>query len=116
MASTQQTGQAIVLGGSIAGLLAARVLSDHCTTVTLVERDRFPSGTEERKGVPQAKHIHTLLTRGHDILLHYFPDLDGALLAGGATLGDAAASYRSYRFGRYWPRFQSGLAANFQSR
>lgn len=116
MASTQQGGQAIVLGGSIAGLLAARVLSEHYAAVTLIERDLFPAGAQERKGVPQAKHIHTLLTRGHDILLRFFPDLDDVLLSGGATLGDAAASYRSYRFGKYWPRFQSGLAANFQSR
>ena len=116
MASIHPQGEAIVLGGSIAGLLAARVLSDHCAQVTLVERDHFPDGVEERKGVPQGKHIHTLLTRGHDILLHYFPDLDDALLADGATLGDAAESYRNYRFGKYWPRFHSGLAANFQSR
>ncbi len=37
----------------MAGLLAARVLSDHFGRVTIVERDRFPEGVENRKGVPQ---------------------------------------------------------------
>lgn len=33
---------AIVLGGSMAGLLAARVLSDFFERVTLIERDQLP--------------------------------------------------------------------------
>jgi hypothetical protein len=32
---------AVVVGGSMAGMLAARVLSDHFDDVTLLERDRF---------------------------------------------------------------------------
>src|SRR5581483_10855914 len=47
-----QTGKhAIVIGGSMAGLLAARVLSDHFDQVTILDRDRFPEGPEVRKGV-----------------------------------------------------------------
>ncbi len=38
--------QTVVIGGSMAGLLAARVLADHFERVTLVERDRFPEGPE----------------------------------------------------------------------
>jgi glycine/D-amino acid oxidase-like deaminating enzyme len=34
-------GHAAVLGGSIAGLLAVRVLSDHSGRVTLIERDKL---------------------------------------------------------------------------
>ena len=60
----RSTRQAIVMGGSMAGLLAARVLSDHFDHVTVIERDRFPEGPEHRKGVPQGRHFHILLKRG----------------------------------------------------
>jgi hypothetical protein len=39
----------------MAGLLAARVLSDFYEAVTLVERDRLPDGAEQRRGVPQGR-------------------------------------------------------------
>lgn len=61
--SNKSGAHAIVMGGSIAGLLAARVLSDHFDKVTLVERDRFPDGVETRKGVPQGRPTHGLLNR-----------------------------------------------------
>jgi len=32
-------GQAVVLGGSVAGLLAARILADHAESVVIVDRD-----------------------------------------------------------------------------
>lgn len=55
---------AVVLGGSIAGLLAAHVLSRHFERVTLIERDAFPAGDEPRKGVPQSYQLHGLLAGG----------------------------------------------------
>jgi len=55
---------AVVLGGSLAGLLAARVLSDHFEHVTLIERDVYPETPETRRGIPQANHVHGLLLRG----------------------------------------------------
>ena len=54
---------AVVLGGSLAGLLAARVLADHFDRVTLIERDASPETSEVRKGIPQANHVHGLLLR-----------------------------------------------------
>src|SRR5207245_6083691 len=76
---------AIVIGGSIAGLLAARVLSDHFARVTLIERDRLPCGAEHRRGVPQGRQAHVLLAKGLEIVSELFPDLVPALCAGGAT-------------------------------
>ena len=67
--------QAVVLGASMAGLLAARVLSDHFAAVTLVERDRLPEGFEDRRGVPQGRHVHGLLASGQAILRQLFPGL-----------------------------------------
>lgn len=45
----------------MAGLLAARVLSDYYEQVTIVERDIFPQGAALRRGLPQARHTHRLL-------------------------------------------------------
>ena len=36
------TPRAVVLGASLAGLLAARVLSEHFTEVVMLERDELP--------------------------------------------------------------------------
>ncbi|MGH9962867.1 MAG: hypothetical protein ACREBC_38080, partial [Pyrinomonadaceae bacterium] len=64
---------ALVLGGSLAGLLAARVLCDHFDRVTVVERDVFPNAATPRRGVPQANHVHALMPRGRQILEKLFP-------------------------------------------
>jgi glycine/D-amino acid oxidase-like deaminating enzyme len=53
--SAGTTGHAVVIDASMAGLLAARVLSDRFERVTIVERDRLPDGAEARRGVPQGR-------------------------------------------------------------
>jgi len=75
---------AVVIGGSMAGLLAARVLAAHFRRVTIVERDSFPDFPEFRKGVPQSRHVHVLLGRGQQLLEHFFPGLLAELAAAGA--------------------------------
>jgi 2-polyprenyl-6-methoxyphenol hydroxylase-like FAD-dependent oxidoreductase len=77
-------GRAIVIGGSMAGLLAARVLAAHFDRVTIVERDSFPERPAFRKGVPQSRHVHVLLGRGQQLLEHFFPGLLAELAARGA--------------------------------
>jgi 2-polyprenyl-6-methoxyphenol hydroxylase-like FAD-dependent oxidoreductase len=79
------TNRAVVIGGSLAGLLAARALRDHVDEVVLVDRDTFPAGAEPRKGVPQARHLHLLLVRGAQILDELLPGLTGELAAAGAV-------------------------------
>lgn len=81
---------AVVLGGSLAGLLAARVLSDHFEQVTLIERDAYPETTAARKGVPQANHVHGLLVRGRRILEELFPGVQDEMIAAGAPVVDIA--------------------------
>jgi 2-polyprenyl-6-methoxyphenol hydroxylase-like FAD-dependent oxidoreductase len=75
---------AVVLGASMAGLLAARVLADVFDRVTLVERDRLPATPDNRRGVPQGRHIHTLLPGGADIVDDLFPGLLNELIQAGA--------------------------------
>ncbi|MBV9580368.1 MAG: hypothetical protein JO057_17415 [Chloroflexi bacterium] len=84
-----RTGQrAVVLGASVAGSLAARVLCDSFEEVVIVERDRLPENAEFRKGVPQSRHIHVLLVRGAQILERLFPGITTALASEGAQLLD----------------------------
>src|SRR4051794_11145668 len=52
--------RAVVIGASIAGLCAARVLSDFYDEVTLYERDDLPDGPANRAAVPQGRHVHLL--------------------------------------------------------
>ena len=81
-------GHAVVLGASIGGLLAARVLSDFFRTVTVVERDALPEDPSNRRGVPQGRHGHALMRRGSQIIAELFPGLLDDLRAGGAPVWD----------------------------
>ena len=76
--------RAVVIGGGIAGLLAARVLAEHFDRVTVVERDRPPLGPEFRPGVPQSRHVHALFVRGRILLERLFPGFGAELAAAGA--------------------------------
>jgi flavin-dependent dehydrogenase len=77
--------QAVVIGGSVAGLMAARVLSPHFGRVTVIERDTVAAVAEERRGVPQAGHIHALLLAGEQVLSSLYPGFADGLLHAGAV-------------------------------
>jgi len=80
--------RALVVGGSIAGLLAARVLSDHAGEVVVVDRDDLAGGDGERQGVQQGRHVHGLLTRGLAEMERLFPDITAELAADGGEIAD----------------------------
>jgi 2-polyprenyl-6-methoxyphenol hydroxylase-like FAD-dependent oxidoreductase len=100
----------------MAGLLAARVLADFFDQVTLIERDALPKGAENRKGVPQGRHLHALLTRGEQILSRLFPGLPDELEQGGATRCDIPGDVLWYQYGGYKLRFESGITVLSMSR
>jgi 2-polyprenyl-6-methoxyphenol hydroxylase-like FAD-dependent oxidoreductase len=93
----------------MAGLLAARVLSDHFGRVTIVERDRFPEEPSFRKGVPQSRHVHVLMSRGRQILERLFPGLEESLLEAGAELLDSAEDLEFLTPAGFGPRFRSEI-------
>lgn len=76
--------RAVVVGGGIAGLVAARILAGHFAQVTIVERDLLPDLPDFRPGVPQAYHAHTILPQGQAMLEQLFPGLAEQLMAKGA--------------------------------
>ena len=90
---------AVVLGASMSGLLAARVLSDFYRSVTVVDRDVLPTDTAQRRGVPQGRHAHALWARGSQILEHLFPGFLAELVANGCPVyddGDLSKFYVSF--------------------
>jgi 2-polyprenyl-6-methoxyphenol hydroxylase-like FAD-dependent oxidoreductase len=106
---------AVVIGGSMAGLLAARVLSDHFEQVTLIERDRLIRDADPRKGVPQGRHVHGLLARGAVIMGEYFPDLFRNLAQDGAILVRLEDVHWN-QLGVWMAPVRSPVKALFQSR
>jgi 2-polyprenyl-6-methoxyphenol hydroxylase-like FAD-dependent oxidoreductase len=97
-----ETHHAIVIGGSMAGLLAARVLSEHFERVTIIERDPLIDDAQPRKGVPQGRHVHGLLASGATVLREYFPDLLATLIQDGAvpvSISDLRRYQLGYRVG-----------------
>ncbi|QGV76895.1 FAD-dependent oxidoreductase [Streptomyces ficellus] len=90
--------RAVVLGGSIAGLLAARVLSDHAEDVVVVEPDA-PDEEGGGRGAPHRGQLHALLSMGQTQLERWFPDFTQELLRSGARLGTGGA-VRFYVDGR----------------
>ena len=88
--------QALVLGGSMAGLLAARALSDFYDTVTVVERDELQEGSVARRGVPQGRQTHGLLLRGAQALEELLPGILDELVADGACVFDGQDLSRLY--------------------
>lgn len=91
---------AVVLGASMGGLSAARVLADHYETVTVVERDVLPHSSANRRGVPQGRHGHAILGRGLAALADFFPGFADDLVAAGVPALDYRDMSEAYlRFG-----------------
>ena len=107
---------ALVIGGSMTGLLAARVLSDHFDRVTVVERDKLPEDAEYRNGTPQAHHLHILLASGRAAMQRLFPTFAEDLRALGVAELDLTGDGGILTAGGWTRRFKSGITSNAVSR
>lgn len=99
MQTRTQPKRAIVIGGSIAGLLSAKVLSDEFDEVLIVERDTIAASAAERTGVPQSPQPHILLAQGYRLLKDFFPNLDSSLQQAGAVPIDWGQDFHYFAFG-----------------
>lgn len=99
---------AIVLGGSMAGIWTARVLANHFTRVTIVERDQLSAQAEHRPGVPQDRQYHILLRRGLQIMEELFPGAERELLEAGAIQFDQINDVKTKFQGQWLPQYPSG--------
>lgn len=92
---------AVVLGGSLAGLFAARVLADAYDQVLIVDRDLVLGVAGPRRGCPQGRHINGLLARGQLTMEELYPGITEELRADGVPTGDLAGDVRWYFNGKH---------------
>lgn len=78
----------MVLGASMAGILAARVLAESYREVVVVDRDTVLGVSGPRRGAPHTRHAHGLHARGHLILEELFPGFTQELTEAGVPTGD----------------------------
>jgi len=97
------SGKAVVIGASIAGLAAARVLSDHYGSVIVLERDGLPNTSASRRGVPQGLHAHILVAAGLREFDRLLPGFRAELISAGGTAIDIGSELYLSRYNRAWP-------------
>jgi 2-polyprenyl-6-methoxyphenol hydroxylase-like FAD-dependent oxidoreductase len=108
--------QAVVIGASMAGLCAARVLADRFTAVVVVDRDTLGDDPTPRRLVPQGRHPHLLLTAGARLLDEWFPGLTAELYAAGAVELDLCRDFLWHQAGGTQRRPASSLIGPSMSR
>jgi NAD(P)H-flavin reductase/2-polyprenyl-6-methoxyphenol hydroxylase-like FAD-dependent oxidoreductase len=96
-------GTAVVIGGSIAGIAAAKVLTERFEKVIVLEKDDAHRRREARPGAAQGWHLHHLLTAGQIELERFFPGIVDDMVREGAFKVDMAAQYR-IRLGGTWKK------------
>jgi 2-polyprenyl-6-methoxyphenol hydroxylase-like FAD-dependent oxidoreductase len=109
--ASERPRRAVVLGASVAGLLAARVLSEHFDRVLVLERDPAPQTGQKRRGVPHAHQSHLCLRSGLQVIEELFPGFLGELAVAGFESYDVAGDVAWWHRGEWKPRFTSGLRA-----
>jgi 2-polyprenyl-6-methoxyphenol hydroxylase-like FAD-dependent oxidoreductase len=77
---------ALVLGGSIAGMIAARVLADHADEVWIVEPDLLEDAPAIRRGAPHSSQAHNLLGKGRTIIEQLLPGILRQMVREGGQL------------------------------
>nr|MDT0657355.1 hypothetical protein [Micromonospora sp. DSM 115978] len=103
------TATAVVIGAGIAGLTAARALSDRFDRVVVLDRDELSAEPAPRRGVPQGAHGHILLGSGQEALGELFPGLVAELVAAGAIPFDPGSELSYHRYGTIWPLVETGV-------
>ncbi|MFN8038535.1 MAG: FAD-dependent monooxygenase [Acidimicrobiales bacterium] len=108
-------GRAIVIGASMAGLSAARVLSDHADEVVVLERDELRDDARPRRGVPQGRHAHAILAAGEQLIAGWYPGIVDELVERGAVRADGGDALW-WQAGAFKVQAETGITATSVSR
>lgn len=107
---------AVIIGGGMAGLIAAAVAARHFENVTLIDKDCLPDDPQPRKAVPQGHHVHALLKSGELFLCDLFPDFRQEALASGCLEFRVRSQWRTYGPKGWIAPVDIGLTALSQTR
>lgn len=108
MQSQDEIRRVVIVGGSVAGMLAAAALAGPDRAITVLERDALPDRPEPRKGVPQGRQPHVFLHRGLLTIEELLPGFGADLRAAGAVpldtghlawLGESGWAPRAEQYG-----------------
>ncbi|MFK4315389.1 flavin-dependent dehydrogenase [Bacillus sp. RC236] len=108
--------KAIVIGGSIAGKLAAKALSNTFEEVIIVEAGEEWDGNGPRKRVPQSNHPHVLLKGGEEALEELFPNITNELIEAGSIVNNFTRDLKWHQFGLWKQPFKGEINMIQQSR
>lgn len=107
---------AIVIGGGIAGKLAAKALSSYFQQVIILEADREYKDKIPRKRVPQSFQPHVLLKSGEEAIEKLFPQFTDQLIEDGSIVTNFTGDLKWHHFGFWKKPFSGELIMVQQSR
>ncbi len=108
--------KAVVIGGGIAGKLAAKVLSESFQEVIILEADQEYKDKTPRKKVPQSDHPHVLLKSGENSIERLFPDFFSELMENGSIKSNFTNDLKWHHFGNWKNQFSGDITLIQQSR
>ena len=108
--------RAVVVGGSMAGLCAARVLRDAFGEVVVLERDELLGEPRVRGGAPQTSQPHSMLEAGRATLDDFFPGFSDSVRATGGLELDMTGDVVWYNRGGAVAEANAELSALYASR
>jgi len=108
MSNSTGPSRAVVVGASIAGLFAGRVLGDFFDEIVLLDKEALDEGPIPRKAVPQGNHIHGILTPTFHVLERFLPDLIDDLIRNGAHMFDGGKDWRFNVHGNFLANGETG--------
>ncbi len=106
----------VIVGGSITGLLSARVLSDYFKEVFVVDKDHLGEKYDDRRMAPQGRHVHIVLKAGELALNRLLPGFTGEMLEAGSVPIEMTKDVVSCSAEGKAPRWASGITLLSQSR
>ncbi|MBS1879338.1 MAG: FAD-dependent monooxygenase [Actinobacteria bacterium] len=106
MGDSMKDSHAVVVGGSIAGLLAAAAAAKHLQRVTVLDRDPLPDEPVVRKGAPQGSQAHVLLPPGERKIEELLPGISDELIAAGCVRYNHTADIPTLGSWGWHPRMQ----------